>query len=94
LRVELELQLAREILLLEQFILADIGRDHLADLPRLKQLPQAEIVGPRVVGDNGEVLHARRPDLRDQALGIADEAEAARHDRHPVPEQPLERRFG
>ena len=49
LRVELKLKLAAEILLLEQLVLADIGRDHLPDLPGLQQHPQAEAVGAGIV---------------------------------------------
>ena len=37
LRIELDLQLAGKELLGEQFVFADIRRDHLPDLPRLQQ---------------------------------------------------------
>src|SRR5579884_3807593 len=44
LRIEFELQLAGEILLREQLVLADIGRDHLPDLPGIEQKPEAAAV--------------------------------------------------
>jgi len=42
LRIELQLQVACKILLLEQFVLADVGGDHLPDLAALQQVPQSE----------------------------------------------------
>ncbi len=62
------------------------------DLAALQQVPQAEAVRAGIVRDDRQVLDARGLDLRDQAFGIADQAEAARHDRHPVAKQAVERR--
>jgi hypothetical protein len=56
LRVELQLQLAGQILALELLVLADVGRDHFGDLAGLQQLAEAEAVHARVVGDDGQVL--------------------------------------
>src|SRR5207237_115775 len=58
LRVEFELQLAGEVLLREQLVLADIGRDHLFDLPRLQQPAQPDAVDARIVGDDRQALDA------------------------------------
>ena len=58
LRVELDLELARQVLLHEQVVLADIGRDHLADLAGFQQLAQAKAIHTCVVGNHGEVLDA------------------------------------
>jgi hypothetical protein len=44
LRVEFEFELAGEVLLREQLVLADIGRDHLLDLPVLQQAAEADAV--------------------------------------------------
>jgi hypothetical protein len=43
-----------EILPLELLVLADIGRDHLLDLPGAKQLADAFVVDARVVAREGE----------------------------------------
>ena len=39
-------------------------------------------------------FHARLPQGEDEIFGNAAEPEAARHDRHAVEEEPVERRFG
>ena len=91
LRVELQLQLAGEVELGEQLVLADIAGDHLLDLAAGQQDAQAEVVDPAVVGDHRQVLDARVADRRDQVLGNAAEAEAARHDGHAVEEHARER---
>ena len=58
LRVEFQLQLAGEELLREQLVLADIGRDHLLDLPRLQKQAQPDAVDAGIVGDDGQILDA------------------------------------
>ena len=80
LRIEFDLQLAGEILLRERLVLADIGRDHLLDLPGLEQQAEADAVDAGIVGDDGEVLHAGIADGVDQRLRDAAQAEAAGHD--------------
>ena len=94
LRIEFEFQLAGEILLGEQLVLADIGRDHLLDLPRLQQAAEPDAVDPGIVGDHGQVLHAGIADRVRQGLGDAAQAEAAGHDHHAVLENALECGFG
>ena len=47
--VELQLKLARKVLAHEFGILADIGRDHLADLPGFQKLAKAKAVHASVV---------------------------------------------
>ena len=49
LRVELELELAGQVLALELLVLADVGADHLLDLARVEQLAEAEAVDAAVV---------------------------------------------
>jgi hypothetical protein len=92
LRVELELELAREVLAHELGVLADVGGDHLPDLPGLQQDAEAEVVDAGVVRGDGEVLHPCVADRGDQQLGDAAEPEAAGGDRHAVEEQAVERR--
>ena len=41
-------------------------------------------VGTGIVGDDGQALHAAGAHFRDQAFGIARQAEPAGHDRHAV----------
>ena len=94
LRVEFELQLAGEVLLREQLVLADIGRDHLLDLPRLQQPAEADAVDAGIVGDDRQVLDAGVADRVRQGLGDAAQAEAAGHDHHAVLEDAIECRFG
>ncbi|MNV64015.1 hypothetical protein D3C71_1566390 [compost metagenome] len=89
--VELQLQLAGQILAFELLVLADVGRDHLGDLLGLQQLAQAEAVHACVVGDDGQSLDARGLQPGDQVLGNAAQAEAAGHDGHPVKGQALQR---
>ena len=91
LRVELDLQFAGEILLGERLVLADIGRDHLLDLPRLQQHAEAHAVDAAIVGHHGEVLDPGIADGEDQGLGDAAQAEPAGHDHHAVREQPGQR---
>ena len=74
-------------------VLADIGRDHLLDLPRLEQQAEAGAVDAGIVGDDGEVLHAGVADRLDQRLRDAAQAEAAGHDQHAVLEHAGERRL-
>ena len=77
LRVELELQFAGQVLALEFLVLADVGRNHLADLPRRQQQAEAEAVDAGVVGDHGQALDAAVAQRGDQRLGDAAQAEAA-----------------
>ncbi len=91
LRVELELQLAGEVLLGEQLVLAHVGRDHLADLAGLEKAAEADAVHAGIVGDEGQVLRARITDRLDQRLRNAAEAEAPGHDGHAILDQASER---
>jgi hypothetical protein len=90
LRIELQLELTGEVELLEQFVLAHIGRDHLLDLPGLQQQAEAEAVHPAIVRDDGQVFHPRVPNGADEVLRNAGEAKAPGHDGHAVEEQPVE----
>ncbi len=94
LRIEFEFEFAGEILLREQLVLADIGRDHLLDLPCLKQAAEPDAVDARVVGDHRQALHAEVADRIRQGFGDATKAEAAGHDHHAVLEKAVERGFG
>ena len=57
LRIELDLELTGKEGLFEQLVLADVGRDHLLDLPGLQQHAEPRR-RRRVVGDDGQVLDA------------------------------------
>ena len=58
-------------LALELLVLADVGRDHLADLARPEQHADAEIVDAGVVADDGQSLGAARVQGGDQVFGNA-----------------------
>src|SRR3546814_7253076 len=68
LRTECDLQFAGQILPLELLVLADIGGDHLPDLPGAEQLAQPLAVDAGVVARDGEVLDPRIADRVDQPL--------------------------
>ena len=61
------------------------------DLARLEQQAEAEAVDARVVGDAGEVLHARVAQRGDQRFGNAAQAEAADGECLPVLDDVLKR---
>ena len=84
LRREFKLQLAGEELLREQFVLADIRRNHLLDLPRLEQPAQSDPVDTSIVGDHGQVLDAGVAQRLGQGLGNPAQAKAPGHDHHAV----------
>ena len=84
LRHQLDLDLAGEELPLELLVLADVGRDHLPDLPRLQQNADAEVVDAGVVADDGEACRAARVQRANEVFGDAAQAEAAHHDRRAV----------
>ena len=94
LRIEFEFQFAGEVLLGEQLVLADIGRDHLLDLPGLQQPAQPDAVDAGIVGDHGQVLDAGLADRVRQGFGDAAKTKTARHDHHAVLENAIECRFG
>src|SRR5437660_211392 len=54
LRVEFQFELAVEVELGEQPVLADIGRDHLADLPGLQEQTEPGAVDPGIVRYDGQ----------------------------------------
>ena len=72
----------------ENLVLADVAGDHLLDLAGLQQHAQAQAVDAGVVGDDGQILHARFAHGLDQRLRDAAEAEAAGHQRHAVLDTP------
>ena len=80
LRVELHLDHAVEEHLLEHLVLADVGRDHLADLAVLEQERDPEVVRPRVVRHHGQALRALLAQRPDQVLRDPAQAEARHHD--------------
>ena len=94
LRIEFELELAGKVLLGEQLVLADIGRDHLLDLTRLEQAGKTDAVNAGIVGNHRQVLDPAVADRIRQGLGDAAKAKAARHDHHAVLEDAVECRFG
>src|SRR5215207_1596074 len=81
LRNQLDLELTLQELTLELAVLADVARDHLPDLARLEEDAQTELVHPRVVADDGEILRALRVQRSDQVFRDAAQAEPAHHQR-------------
>ena len=55
---EFNLQLSGKVLLLEEFVLADVATDHALDLTSLKQQSEPEVVDAGVVADTSQVLCA------------------------------------
>ena len=94
LRIELELELAGEVLLGEQLVLPDIGGDHLPDLARLQQPAEPDAVDAGIIGDDGQVFHPGIADRIRQGFGDAAQAKAPGHDHHAVLENALEGGFG
>jgi hypothetical protein len=80
LRIELHLDLAGQGHLLEDLVLADVGGDHLLHLLVLEQEGDPEVVGARVVADDGEALAPLRAQGGDEVLGDPTQAEARHHD--------------
>ena len=70
LRIELDLELAREVLLRESLVLAHIGRDHFLDLLGVEQKAKSDAVDAAIVGHHGQVFHARVADRLDQLSGM------------------------
>ena len=88
LRVELDLDLASQILPRELLVLADIGADHLPDHVAVEQLAEPPAVDAAIVADHGQTLDPARHDRVDQVLRDAAQAEAAGDDRHLVAQEP------
>jgi len=80
LRGELKLEFAGQILALKLFVFADVRRDHLTDLPGGKQQSKAKAIDAGIVGNAGEVAHARVSERGDQGFWNAAEAESAHGD--------------
>src|SRR2546425_1115804 len=81
---ELDLKLALEKLLLEQVVLADVGGDHLANLPRSEQQAEPVVARAGVIAHHREILCPLPLQRLDQIFGDAAEAEPAHHQRGPV----------
>ena len=91
LRVELDLELAGEVLLHEGFVLPDIGGDHFLDLAGIEQQAESLPVGPAIVGHDGQVFDPRIADRKNQGFGNAAQAKSACHDGHAILKQPGQR---
>ena len=87
LRDQLDLDLPAQELPFELLVLADVGRDHLRDLPGLQQNADPEIVDAGVVADDGQPLGAARMQRLDEILGNPAQPESAHHDRRAVGDQ-------
>ncbi|MDT4877153.1 hypothetical protein FQZ97_1126500 [compost metagenome] len=85
-RGQFDFQLAAQQLLFEQGVLANVGSNHLADLPVFQQYAQAKTVDAAIVGNHGQPLHAHAADLGDQVFRDTADAEAAGNYRHVVGE--------
>ena len=93
LRAELDLELARQELLLEDLVLADVARDHPLDLVLSEQDAEAFLGRAAVVRHDREVADVAPRELADAVLGVAGQPEAAGEDHCPV-EHVVERRLG
>jgi len=71
-------------LLGEQFVFADIRRDHLLNLPRLQQQAQTCAVDSGIVRHDREILHTGIADRNDQRFGDTAKAETSCTDQHAV----------
>ena len=91
LRIELELQLAGEIEMLEQFVLADIGRDHLSNLTALRRCQSPKPSAPALFE---MTVRSFTPDAWISGIrlsGLPNQSKAAGHDRHPIAKEAFER---
>src|SRR5215813_12851777 len=93
LRIELDLEFARKVLLSKQLVLPHVGRDHLSDLLGFEKYSEPNTVDPGIVGHHGEVSDARVADCPDQCFRDAAQPETTSHDQHTVFEHPRERRW-
>src|SRR5260370_11287231 len=91
LRIKLDLEFTREILLRKRLVLPDIGRDHLLYLPAVEQNAEADTVDAAIVGDDGQVLHARLADRHDELLWNPANSASPGHYHHAVLHQPAKR---
>ena len=94
LRVELDLELAGEVLLHEGLVLPHIGGDHFLGLAAVEQDAQALAVDAGIVGHHGQILDAGIADRKDQGFWDTAQAETAGHDGHAILEQPGQCGFG
>ena len=83
LRVELEFEFAGEVLAFEFLVLADVGRNHLADLARAPAAGRGRSRRRRRCWRRGEALDAGVAQRVDQRFGNAAQAEAADRDVWP-----------
>src|SRR6202012_3378500 len=77
LRAQLDLELPRQELLLEDLVLADVARDHLLDLALREQHTEALFGRAAVVRHDREVSRVAPVQLADAVLGVAREPKAA-----------------
>ena len=87
LRREFQLQLAGQILLGENLVLADIGGDHFFDLPGFQKLAEANAVDASIVGNDSQALNAGFENRVGKNFSNTAETKAAGHDRHVVLKQ-------
>ena len=80
LRHQLDFDLAAQELALELLVLADVGGDHLLDLPGAQEQAGAEVVHAGVVADDGEAPGAAVVERANQVFWNAADAEPAHHD--------------
>src|SRR5690606_7781127 len=93
LRVELELELARKELALELLVLANIGRNHLADLPGAQQEAEAEAIDAGIVRNRGQPLHARVAQCLNERLWNATQAKTTDRQGLVVRDDAIQRRL-
>src|SRR5882724_5759983 len=84
LRIQLQLHLPARHQLLEQFILADVRRNHLPYLPLFQQNSDSKSVHSRIVRHNRQVLRSLPSHRRNQILWNPAQPKPAHQDRHPI----------
>ena len=90
-RVKFQFQLTGQVEFLKQFVLTDIGADHLLDLTTFQQDAEAKAINAAIVGYDRQVSNPGQPHGRDKIFRNAAEAKAPGHHCHPVKQQARER---
>src|SRR3546814_17114563 len=64
------------------------------DLAVVEERPKPESVGAAIVRDDRQIFCALAAQSLDQMLGVSRQTKTARHDRHAVEQDAVERRIG
>jgi hypothetical protein len=81
---QFDFQLAAEQLAFEQRVLANIRRDHFADLMAFEQYTETKAVDAAIIGNNRKAFDATALYFRDQVFRDATQTETTGQDRHVI----------